>query len=653
MAEQRLLSITAPDGAGDLVPIRLSVSERLGLPYAIEVEVLGLDVELQASALLTKEITVTLTQGDDLKVERHFHGFVSEFSRLGPGAAGRMAYRLVAVPGIWRLGLKTNCRIFQGENAQEIVNQVISDHGLPAPAWGILPTLNPMPYCTQFNESDLHFVSRLLEEHAMTYYFNHGQGTHTLKISATAPGFPAFEGGDEVQAVHNAPRFDQLTDWRRSNAARSSAVRLQDMDEERSSPSVTLSKDCETRVYADEPAMWAKTEVFKWPGGMSTRPGLDSAELEMGQQETAAELFEASSLDGRFLPGARMSVAVQAEDGSFASKQYVVTAVRHEAEDYSALVAGAGGTAVYRGSLSLVSAARTWMPQPMHHRPVMAGVFSARVTGPGGEQIHVDEFGRIKLKFRWDRLGPDDDSSSIWVRVAQAAAGSWGGTWFLPRVGDEVLVAFMDADADRPVVIGSVYGKEAKPPFEPGENRAQSGIRTRSYKSDSGDDANILRFEDWAGEEEVLLHAQKDLKVEVENDETREIGRDQTETIKNSRTVTIEDSNDTLTLQKGNGTTTLQMGDYALTLNEGNGTTTLKKGDYSLTCDDGSITLEAMKKITLKVGSSTIELAPSGITIKGPMISQEAQTQHATKGLQVSVDGSAMVMIKGGLVTLN
>ena len=192
------------------------------------------------------------------------------------------------------------------------------------------------------------------------------------------------------------------------------------------------------------------------------------------------------------------------------------------------------------------------MQPQIHVRPVMAGLYSAKVTGPSGEKIHVDEFGRIKVKFRWDRLGKDDDTSSCWVRVMQSAAGSWGGTWFLPRVGDEVLVAFLDGDPDRPVVTGSVYGKDAKPPFQPGSNRAQSGIRTRSYKSDSADDANILRFEDKKGSEEVFLHSQKDLKVETENDETRDTGHNHTETIQNARVTTIKDSNDTLTLDKGN-----------------------------------------------------------------------------------------------------
>lgn len=676
----RLLTVTSPLGEGALVPTRLDVVERLGLPYIIDVEVLGTDPALKPSALLTKEITVTVTKTiGGRTIERHFHGVVAEFARLGPGSADKMAYRLVAVPAIWRLGLKRNCRIFQQKTAEDIVKAILGEHGVQA-TWGIKPALEKMDYCTQFNETDLHFVSRLLEEHGMTYHFAHTATAHKLTISATAPGFPAHAGGDVV-ALHESTLFDQLSGWRRSNRARSGSTLLQDMDGERSQPSVVLSKTATTRAYAGEPTMWSAGEVYHWPGGMSTRPGVDCAAVEMGALETASESFDAIALDPRYVAGARMAVSVTAEDGSVDKQQYVVTTVRHAATDSSALRAGLGGgdSASYSASLNLVAAGRTWMPEPRHSRPLMAGLYSAKVTGPSGEKIHVDEFGRIKVKFRWDRLGEDKDTSSCWVRVAQSAAGAWGGTWFLPRVGDEVLVAFLDGDPDRPVVTGSVYGKDAKPPFLPKDNRAQSGIRTRSYKSDSADDANIFRFEDKKGSEEVFLHAQKNLLVEVENDETRKIDHDQTETIKNARTVTINDSHDTLTIEKGNRSetiktgndtlaiekgnrsATIKMGNDDLTLDMGNETHTIKLGNMTVKCNAGSITLEAMQKITLKVGPSSIVLDPSGITIKGPMITSEAQTMHTIKGLMVdvkssamgSVDGGGMLTVKGGIVMVN
>lgn len=653
MSDTRLLQIKTPLGPGALIVTRLSVAETLGLPFSIEVEVLGSSPALQARDLLTKPITATVSRiFGDKQAQRHFHGFVAEFERLGPGQASRTAYRLVAVPGLWRLGLKRNCRIFQDKSVKDIVETVLLEHGQSGTKWGILPTLEPIPYCTQFNETDLQFVLRLLEEHGMSCYFSHAESAHTLHISATAQGFPVFEGGD-VKAVHGTTDPAQLADWRRSNRARSASVALTDMDGERSQPSVVLQQDNQTRQYANEPAMWDQGEFSGWPGGMSTRPGLQSAAVVMGEQEAESETFAATMRDPRFIPGARLSVAVQAEDRTEVSDKYVVTSAQHMASDRSGLSAGGGEVQDYQGSVTLVSTGRTWMPTRRHARPTMSGLYSAKVTGPSGEKIHVDEFGRVKVKFRWDRLNKDDDTSSCWVRVAQSAAGAWGGTWFLPRVGDEVLVAFLDGDPDRPIVTGSVYGKDAKPPFDPKANRAQSGISTRSYKSDSKDDANVLRFEDKKGSEHVFLHAQKDLNVEVENDETRKIDHDQTETIKNARTVMVKDSHDTLTLEKGNRVESIKMGNDTLDIKQGNRNTTLGMGNLSVKCDLGKVTIEAMQSITLKVGQSTVVIDQMGVTVKGMMITEEAQLMHKTKGLMVQEDGSAMVQVQGGIVMIN
>jgi type VI secretion system secreted protein VgrG len=204
------------------------------------------------------------------------------------------------------------------------------------------------------------------------------------------------------------------------------------------------------------------------------------------------------------------------------------------------------------------------------------------------------------------------------------------------------------------VATGVVYGQDAKPPFLPGQNRAQSGFRSRSYKSDSAEDANIFRFEDKKGSEEVFLHCQKDLKTEVEHDETR--------MVQNARTTNIKDSHDTLTVEKGNRVTTVQKGNDSLTvetgnrtvqIDKGNETHTIKMGDMTVKCELGSITMEAMQKITLKVGQSTVVIDQTGVTVKGGIISNEATGMHKTKAPMVQVNGDAMVQVQGGIVMIN
>ena len=660
MQPPRLLTIKTPLGDGALTVVKLSVVEELGLPYAIEAEVLGRDAELLPEKLLTQEVTVTITQHGPSPLVRHFHGVVAEFRKLAPGAAGRMTYRLVAVPNLWRLGLRRNCRIFQDLTAKDIITKVLQDHGLDAPTWNMVE-VEVIPYCTQFNETDLAFVSRLLEEHGLTLFFRQTAGAHEMLVAGNAFAFPADEPAFAT-AVHGSAGLDVYGGWRRMNRARGSSTVLDDMDAQRSKPSEVQHESRATRTYVEEPAMWLQGENYFWPGGMSTRPELSPGEVAMSDQEARSEEYSAVTIDPRNAAGCRVSVAVRREDGSEAKRQYVLTAVRHEAVDTSGLIAGAGATESYRGSLSLVFAGRRYVPPARHPRPVMAGLHSAKVTGPAGEKIYVDEFGRIKVKFRWDRLAKDDDTSSCWVRVMQTVAGSWGGAWYLPRVGDEVLVAFLDGDPDRPIVVGSVFGKDAPPPFKLPANKSQSGYLTRSYKSDSAADANMLRFEDKKGAEEIKVHAQKDLIAEVENNETRTVGNDQKETIQNSRTVTVKDADDTLTLEKGNRTETIKMGNDALSIDMGNRSTTLKMGNdtteltmgnLSIKCALGAVTIEAMQSITLKVGQSTVTINQAGVTVKGMMIQQEAQLLHSVKAVMVTEKADALATIEGGLVMIN
>lgn len=635
MPEPRLLQITSPLGEDALLATRLSVTEQVGLPYTIEVDVLAEDAQLKPSALMTQPITVTVARTvNGQTIERHFHGLVAEFGRLGPGPSKRTGYRLVAVPALWQLSLKSNCRIFQGKTVKEVTETLLSDHGLPAPTWGMLPALSPMPYCTQFNETDLHFLSRVLEEHGLGYYFSHAKGSHTLHISHSAQGFPMGEAGEAV-ASNQSPGDLDFSGWTAANRMRPASFETEDMDAQQSQPSARQKKKKDTLKHADEPAMWKAGKHFKWPGHVASRPGVDQAAVVMGQMESASEGFAARSRDPRHTAGSRINIKVRAEDDTDQAKQYVITTVRHQATDMSKLAAGSGGTEDYQCEVELASTERTWMPSPRHERPTIPGVINGLVTGPKGEQIHVDDYGRIKVWSIFNRGAPTDDNASIWMRVAQSVAGSWGGNYFIPRVGDEVLVAFLAGNPDYPVVIGSLYGHDALPPFQPGQHRARTGIKTRSYKSESSEDSNILRFEDKKGEEEVLLHAQKNLLVEVENDETRKIDHDQTETIKNNRTVTIEDGNDALTLKKGNGTQTYKM------------------GNFTLKCELGAVTIEAMQSITLKVGGNSVTIDQKGITSKGILITEEASAMHKTKAPAVMVNGDATVMVQGGIVMLN
>ena len=266
----------------------------------------------------------------------------------------------------------------------------------------------------------------------------------------------------------------------------------------------------------------------------------------------------------------------------------------------------------------------------------MAGLHSAIVTGPAGEEIHCDEYGRVKVHFLWDRVGKRDDTSSCWVRVAQAYAGAWGGSQMLPRIKDEVLIAFVDGDPDRPVIIGSLYNAEQKPIYALPANKTQSGFRTRSSKGGGATNFNELRFEDKKGSEEVSFQAEKDFKLLTKNNRDEEVG--------NNRTTIVT---------KGNDTLTVKMGNIATKASKGNISTLASVGNISVKAELGKVEINAMQSITLTCGASKIHMTPTGITLEAMQIDVKAKLMLNTEGLIATHKASAMMTIKGGLVLIN
>jgi type VI secretion system secreted protein VgrG len=307
----------------------------------------------------------------------------------------------------------------------------------------------------------------------------------------------------------------------------------------------------------------------------------------------------------------------------------------------------------YRNTFESVPSSVVYRPARVTRKPVISGVQSAVVVGPSGEEIYSDKYGRVKVQFFWDRDGKKDQNSSCWLRVSQDWAGKNWGAVFIPRIGQEVLVDFLEGDPDRPLITGRVYNAEQMPPYALPDNQTQSGVKTRSSKGGGTANFNEFRFEDKKGSELVFLHAEKDLTMEVENDEKRTVMNDRTVDISNNETQTVDKGNETLTLNKGNQTTTLKMGNQSTTLDIGNQDITLKTGNQTTKVNLGKISEEAMQSIELKVGQSSIKIDQMGVTIKGMMINIEGQIQVQVKGTIVQVNGNAMLILKGGITMIN
>lgn len=347
----------------------------------------------------------------------------------------------------------------------------------------------------------------------------------------------------------------------------------------------------------------------------------------------------------------------------------------------------------FRARFHAIPSTVTYRPPRKTPRPVVNGPHTAVVVGKAGEEILTDKYGRICVQFHWDRLGAKDEKSSCWLRVAQSLTGAMWGSIFLPRIGQEVIVQFLEGDPDRPLVTGSLYNADMMPPYTLPANMTQSGIKTRSTKNGTDQNFNELRFEDLKDQEEIYLHAERDFNRVVENNDTLKVGfdkkdaGDQTVDIYNHRTVTLDQGNDKLQIKTGNRTVLIDKGNLVLTITEGtrtekvkgndeltvesgNQVTTVSAGDKNVTVSQGNLTvqvsggkcaIEAAQEISLTVGSSKIVITTSGITIQsgevkiqGDMgVTIDGGLSFEAKGTTATLEGEATTTIKGGIVAIN
>ncbi|NDG49382.1 MAG: type VI secretion system tip protein VgrG, partial [Rhodospirillales bacterium] len=490
------------------------------------------------------------------------------------------------------------------------------------------------------------------DEAGCGYFFEHTESDHTLVICGANADYPLVPGDPQV-VRNDADMIGALSAWQPANALRPGKNVTEDYDGLKPS---TLKKANSSTILGTPNA--SKFEMYRWPGGQAVRPEGDLSKLGMEGYEAQADLVSANGNHPSVFAGGRLKVVPGLDNPSPVT--WLVTSVSHEAFDDTHL--SGGGSAGYSNALMLMPADRPWRPASPRPRPSMAGLHSAIVTGPSGEEIHCDEYGRVKVHFLWDRAGKTDDTSSCWVRVAQTHAGKWGGSWNLPRVGDEVLVGFVDSDPDRPVIIGSLYNAEQKPIYTLPANKTQSGFKTKSSKAGAADNFNELRFEDKKGSEEINIQAEKDMTLLIKNNLTETVKKDRTElvegkhteTIKLDRTQTITQGNETLTVKTGKMTTLVETGSQTTTVKTGSITHEASLGNISIKAGAGKIALEALQSITLTCGTSKIELTPTGVTITGLDISVKATMNITTEGsLMATHKGGAMLTIKGGIVMIN
>jgi len=587
--DDRVGRLTTPLGNDKLVLSRFDGGESLSELYEFRIEAMSTDANLDFNAALGKSVTVKL-KTDDGK-DRYFNGLLAE-ARWAGQRDTLFAYQLVIRPWLWLLTLTSDCRIFSNMSPREIIKQVFTDRGFSDFRDELKSSYPTLEYCVQYRETDFVFVSRLMEQYGVYYFFEYSDGKHTLVLAdmkasskpaeglSSAPYLPVSEGGRQ--------RVQRLEAWSRGREVESGSFKLNDYDYNK--PGANLL------VNSDKPGGYAhdSMEMYDYPGEYVDR-GVGGA-LAQVEAEAAQSLDDRRTGTGSTLslyPGALVTLTnhpVSAEN-----QEYLVVSCSHFFDGQRYRSGGAHHPS-YLGNFEFTPSSRQFRAELETERPYIAGVQSALVVGKSGEEIDVDAQGRICVQFYWDRK----KKPSRRVRVAQIWAGAHRGALFLPRIGDEVLVQYEEGDPDRPIVVGSVYNGTNEVVTTLPAKKTHSGILTKSSKNSSG--YNMLLFDDTAGNERVKLRAQNALMFKSLGDETRDIGGSQSETVGGDETITVGGPT-------GGGDFTLNAL-KSITLNVG------PDGMLAqIVMDETGITLSS------SMGLSSIMIQPSGVTIQAPTVS--------------------------------
>jgi type VI secretion system secreted protein VgrG len=539
----RLLSVTTPLGKDKLLLVGVSATEAISELFRIQLEAIATnETQVAFDQLLGKKITVQiLAPGGN---RRYLNGICNRVVQGGRDPVFT-AYRLEVVPELWFLTRKAQCRIFQQMSVPDILKQVLQGLNVQ---WNLKGTFEPRDYCVQYRETDFNFASRLMEEEGIFYFFTHTNGNHTMVVANTPDAHP--EVPFDSQATY-APLDvtnvveDRITSWEKQQDLRSMKSILWDHTFELPHKHLEAEKPIQESVQVGTVPHKLKIgdadrlELYDWPGEYAQRfdgvgpekqdrpsdiqkifkDNQRTVGIRMDQEAAAALSVSGASRLRQLTAGHKFTL----QEHFNADGAYVITSVSHSARMTSNYRSGQMDEIAYDNAFTAMPFALPYRPQRVTPKPVIQGTQSAVVVGPSGQEVYTDKYGRVKVQFHWDRQGKNNEQSSCWVRVAQLAAGRRWGTSFWPRIGQEVIVDYLEGDADQPIIIGTVYNADQMPPYlgkgpdsqHPDENLI-SGFKSNT--STGGQGYNELRFYDAKGKQQIFLHAERNMDTQVKND---------------------------------------------------------------------------------------------------------------------------------------
>lgn len=652
-------------GDDDLLLIRMTGTEGLSRLFSYELELIAsLDKSVEFDKVLGNGavIGIDVPGGEP----RLFHGIVNRFAQ-GARDDTFLNYRVEVVPPVWLLTKKTQSRIFQHMSVPEILKKVLDGFKV---AYQIQGTFEPRDYCVQYRESDFDFASRLMEEEGIYYFFRHTADGCEMVLANTPAAHASLPDPKTLiyEEVEGGGRDEgRITSWEKVQEVRSGKVTLWDhcfeLPHKHLEADQKLPESIQVGGVTHKLSMNGadKLELYDFPGAYAQRfDGINrggaeqpaelqkifednrrTARLRLEEEAHGAVTIEGTSTTPNLVAGHKFTL----ERHFDADGDYVLTEVQHTAS-VAASTYRSGGTPEleYSNSFRCIPAAVPFRPERNTPRPTVRGTQTAVVVGPKGEEIFTDKYGRVKVQFHWDREGKHDADSSCWIRVATLWAGKGWGMIHIPRIGQEVIVDFLEGDPDQPIVIGSVYNADQMPPYQLPKNMTQSGLRSRSSQKGGTQNYNEILFEDKKGEELVSVHAEKDMVETVENNFTRSVGGglngDPKKVGKSTTTV------------YGDHSLTVQKGDLSVTVEAGKAGVTVEK-EIDVKSNTSFIHVDSPTQIKLTVKDSYIEITPDKITLHAAHIKLEGTTDIKAVTPDLNMEGSTQVQMHGKNVTVD
>jgi type VI secretion system secreted protein VgrG len=596
--DQRLAQLQTPLGKDVLVLASYVAVEGLSELFEFTVETLSEQSNINFDDVIGRACTIKQLTYDNKA--RYYNGILTDARQAGQ-TQDLYHYNLVLRPWTWLLGRKADCRIFLDKDVKEIISEVFKTAGFTDFEFRTTGDYQKIPYCVQYRETDLAFCSRMMEHFGIYYFFEHADGRHTLMMADSRTSHKAIPDLPKVPYIERHPgavRAEQhLYSWVADRKLRTGKVQFNDYDY------LQPRKDLKAPKEADEKYAHSKLEIYDYHHKYNDK--------DLGENHAKFRLEAEQAFDYRrrihgdavsIFPGGLVTVERHPTESE--NQEYLIVGARHMYSSQLYRSGGSGNGDVYSGSYDMLPSSRPYRSPPRTSKPRIYGIQTAKVVGKAGEEgeeISTDEHGRIWVQFHWDR----EPQKSCPVRVAQSWAGKKWGAIFIPRIGMEVVIDFLEGDPDRPLVTGCVYNGDNKVPYDLPANKTMTGWKSDTSRQNGG--YNEFVFDDKQGSEKIRMHAERDHEMVVKNSETRTIGEVFTPPKGSpSRSTTLKNGDDELTIQVGNQT---------ISIPAGNQTTTVAM----------AISTTADVSITLTVGPSTVSITPGAISLTSPVINLTAE----------------------------